>query len=104
VFDFVGKRYFYFLLSLLMIVPGIISLAIPPGLKVGIDFASGSSLTLQFKDPVDQTKLRSELDRLGQSEAIIQKIDASTYFVRTRELTQDTRDAAGNITQKGEAT
>ncbi|MGI8587898.1 MAG: protein translocase subunit SecF [Chloroflexia bacterium] len=40
-FDIVGKRYLYFLLSLLIIIPGTISLLLF-GLKVGIDFTGGT--------------------------------------------------------------
>ncbi len=103
-FDFVGKRYFYFLISALMILPGVISLLIPPGLRIGIDFASGSSFTLHFIQPVDTEALRQELADQGYNDAIVQRIDDETYFVRTPELTQDQRDAAGNVTVKGEAT
>ncbi|MBI4301283.1 MAG: protein translocase subunit SecF, partial [Chloroflexi bacterium] len=42
--DVIGKRYWYFLLSALIIIPGLISLAIPPGLKMGIEFSSGTSM------------------------------------------------------------
>lgn len=103
-FDFVGKRYWYFLLSALLIIPGVISLAIPPSLRIGIDFASGSSFTLNFAEPVDTAALRDELSNQGYSDAIVQRIEADTYFVRTRELTQDQRDATGNVSVKGEAT
>ncbi len=103
-FDFVSKRYWYFLLSTILIIPGLISLAIPPGLRIGIDFASGSSFTLHFTQPVESNALREELSALGYSDAIVQRVDADTYFVRTRELTQDQRDPAGNVSVKGEAT
>ncbi len=40
-FDIVGKRYIFFLVSLLVIIPGVISL-FAFGLKVGIDFTGGT--------------------------------------------------------------
>ena len=46
--DYVGKRYLFFLLSALVIVPGIVFLIISPGLKPGIDFTGGSSIMLEF--------------------------------------------------------
>ncbi|MSQ31909.1 MAG: protein translocase subunit SecF [Dehalococcoidia bacterium] len=102
--DFVSKRYWYFLFSALLIIPGIISLMIPPGLRIGIDFASGSSFTLHFQKPVDSAAIHDELSVLSYRDAIVQGVDANTYFIRTRELTQDQRDATGNVSVKGEAT
>ncbi len=46
--DIVGKRYWYFGLSLLIIVPGLIALALW-GLPLGIDFTGGSLLVVQFE-------------------------------------------------------
>jgi len=43
VFDLVGKRYLFLLISLLVIIPGTISLLIFH-LNVGIDFAGGTNI------------------------------------------------------------
>jgi preprotein translocase subunit SecF len=45
--DILGKRYYFFLLSLLIIVPGLIVLAIH-GLPLAVDFKGGSLLEVQF--------------------------------------------------------
>lgn len=45
--DILGKRYFYFLFSLLIIIPGLIVLAIN-GLPLAVDFKGGSLLEVQF--------------------------------------------------------
>lgn len=45
--NILGKRYYYFLLSLLLIVPGMIILAVN-GLPLAIDFKGGSLMELQF--------------------------------------------------------
>lgn len=45
--DILGKRYYYFLISLVVIVPGIIILALN-GLPLAIDFKGGTILDLQF--------------------------------------------------------
>jgi preprotein translocase subunit SecF len=91
--DFVGKRGWFFLISLLVILPGLVFLAIAPGLKPGIDFTGGSTLTLGFADKVDQPDLRAELGTLGQSDATVQKLDEDTYFIRTKELDDVTKAA-----------
>ena len=84
--DFVGKRRFFFLISLVVIAPGVLFLIIAPGLKTGIDFTGGSATTLQFTERLVQEDLRRELAALDHSDAIVQKTGENTYFVRTREL------------------
>src|SRR5437870_3793976 len=74
VFDFVRRRGFYFLLSAALLVPGIVSLAIAPALKPGIEFSSGATFTFAFDNVnVSQDELRSALSHLGHSEARVQK-------------------------------
>jgi preprotein translocase subunit SecF len=80
-FDFVGKRYWFFLLSALIIIPGIISLAVF-GLKPGIDFKSGSSMTLHFSTSVEESQLRSELATLGYTDAIVQHTSGGDFIIR----------------------
>ena len=63
ILNLIDKRLWFFVFSLLIITPGIIFLATAPGLKPGIDFTGGSSMTLKFPDDaiVDQKTLRTEL-------------------------------------------
>jgi len=96
--DFVGKRGRFFLLSLAVIIPGVVFLAIAPGLKPGIDFTGGSTLTIGFSDPVDQSDLRAELAILDHPDALVQKLrvvdnEDDVYFVRTKELNDDMKAA-----------
>ena len=84
--DFAAKRGWFFLLSALVILPGLVFLAIAPGLKPGIDFTGGSTLTLGFADGVEQPELRVVLATLGQPDATVQKMGDDTYFIRTKEL------------------
>ena len=84
--DFVGKRYWFFLVSLLVIAPGVVFLIIGPGLDTGIDFTGGSSTTLEFSERVEQDRLRSELADMGHADATVQRMGDTTFFVRTKEL------------------
>lgn len=90
--DFVGKRNWFFLISLIVILPGVVFLIIAPGLQPGIDFTGGSSLTFDVTDSVSQENLRVVMTDLGHADAVIQKMDEKTYFVRTKELTDDQKD------------
>jgi preprotein translocase subunit SecF len=85
-FDFVGRRNWYYLLSLLVLVPGMISLLIPPSLKPGIEFTGGTTFTVRFAQNVHQDVLRSALSDLGHPEAVVQGTGENRFLVRTREL------------------
>ena len=84
--DIVGKRRWYFLLSAIILLPGIISLMIPPALDPGIEFTSGSALRVTFAGEVSEEDIRSVLADLGHSEALIQKISDREVFIRTDAL------------------
>ena len=84
-FNFAGRRNLFYILSGVIILAGILSLSIA-GLKPGIDFISGSTMTIRFVDPVEQSALRDILIELGHSEAVIQKTGDGDFLIRTKEL------------------
>ena len=90
--DFVGKRRWFFAVSALVLLPGVVFLIIAPGLKPGIDFTGGSSMTFSVADEVSQDSLRSVMTGLGHPDSVIQRMDDTTYFVRTKELSNEERD------------
>src|SRR5207248_1386491 len=97
-FDFVRNRGMFYLLSAIFLVPGVISLVLPGGLNPGIDFTSGTIITVQFEQPVDQNRLRDAFARLGHSEAIVQQSSGqNTFVIRTRPLVQAAPDASGEL-------
>ena len=93
--DFVGKRFWFFLISLLVITPGVIFLIIAPGLRPGIDFTGGSSMTLQFPESpsVTQQEMREALSSQGYSESTVQNLGNNSFFVRTKELDEEAKDS-----------
>ena len=91
--NFVGKRGWFYLFSLAVILPGVVFLIITPGLNPGIDFTGGSTLTLEFQNNVDQTGLRNQLASAGHPDAAVQKLDDRTFFIRTKELSDDSKAA-----------
>lgn len=97
-FDFVHNRRIFYLLSAVLLVPGIISLVLPGGLNPGIDFTSGTIMTIQFDNPVDQNKLRDAFAQLGHNEAIVQQSSGeNTFVVRTRPLVQAQQSSTGDL-------
>jgi preprotein translocase subunit SecF len=81
--DFVSKRYVYFTISLLIMLPGIISIILPGGLKTGIEFSSGSNFSVRFQEEVAPDDLRSALAELGFPDTRIQQTSEGRFLVRT---------------------
>ena len=81
--DFVGKRRWFFTASGVFIVVGLLSLAIPPALHLGIDFTGGSTISVKFETPVSKEAVRNELIKLRHPEATIQNSGNTDYFIRT---------------------
>jgi preprotein translocase subunit SecF len=57
-FDFLGKKWFFINLSLVLTVAGFISLAVKGGPRYGIDFRGGALITVSFanRPPVDKVR------------------------------------------------
>jgi preprotein translocase subunit SecF len=94
--DLVGKKQWFFLISGILIVAGIISLAVF-GLKPGADFAGGTSMTLHFS-PIDshevswrdfQSQLRDEMTKLGYDKATIQNAGEGNFIIHIGEITSE---------------
>jgi preprotein translocase subunit SecF len=86
--DFLGKKHWFFLISAILIIAGIISLAVF-GLKWGIDFSSGTAITLQFEEEVELSQLRQELADLGYGSATIQPAAGGEFLIRLQEISSD---------------
>jgi len=95
-FDIIGKRYWFFALSALVMIPGLISIAFQ-GFNLGIDFTGGTLLDLQFSRPVTVTEVRASLQDYNLENSTIQlagsqNIEASpNVFIRTHVLSDDER-------------
>ena len=87
--DFVGKRKWYFLVSGIIILIGVIFL-LSVGIQRGIEFTGGTMVTVRFEQTVTQEELRDELAVLGHDDAIIPwSDDAQAYVIRTAELSEE---------------
>jgi preprotein translocase subunit SecF len=84
-FDIIGKRFWYFMISGVVILIGIISL-LSVGLPAGIEFSSGSLLTVKFEQTVDYDEFREEINNLGYTNAIVQSAGENQFLIRTQVL------------------
>jgi preprotein translocase subunit SecF len=88
--DFVGKRHWFFLGSAAAVLVAVVAL-VTFGLRPGIDFTGGTSMTLHFQPQVDQSAFRQTVSDFGHTEAMIQGSD-DDYLLRLRQLTPQERE------------
>jgi preprotein translocase subunit SecF len=96
--NIIGKRYWFFGLSLLIIVPGLIALTLG-GLKPSIDFTGGTMLEILFNSgtapaPNEVRSALSGITVTGTGAALenvqIQTLGANGIELRTKQIDQDT--------------
>lgn len=83
--DFVGKKKYFFGLSALIILCGIIFVSVQ-GIPWGIDFTSGTMMTAKFAEPVDRDVIEAEFVKIGHDEVEIQEADDNAFVIRTKVL------------------
>lgn len=95
--NIVGKKYLYFAISLLVMIPGIVSLALY-GLRLSIDFSGGSRMEYQVQSS------REEITSIVKNQRIevnsVQKSGNDIYIIRTKPLDQKTHQKIIEVLQK----
>jgi len=86
--DIVGKRARFFITSAVIITISIVALA-NFGLKPGIEFSSGSMMTIHFEEQADSDAMKQEVAAAGYPNAIIQQTGEGDFLIRTGELTSE---------------
>lgn len=105
-FDFIKRRIWWYILSALMILPGLISIAVQ-GFNLGIDFTGGTLLDLKFNRPVSVAEVREVLKDYDLEGSTIQLAFVTTgdtspnVFIRSRILDEsERRDVLRGLEQK----
>lgn len=81
-------KLFYFIFSLVLILPGIYFL-ITSGLKLGIDFTGGALLEYRFEKSVSSEELKKVISNSGVEVGQIVSASDNTYIIKTKPLEQD---------------
>lgn len=89
-------KWFYFLISALVIIPGMVSLFMF-GLKPGIDFTGGSLLEYKFSSPVNIEDLQKSLVEKDFQVYSIQDSGNNTYLLRMPSLEKGKAAEVKNI-------
>jgi preprotein translocase SecF subunit len=90
-FNIVEKRHWYFLLSALIIIPGVIAMvysiaAYGAPFKLGIDFTGGTLLELGFDQPVQPSDVRQVFANNGFPGSTVTTTADGTVLVRTKPM------------------
>jgi len=93
--DILGKRNYFFALSLVIILPGIIFLiisAVRGNLPLSIDFTGGSLLEVRFNTNQPQpADIHSLYESLGVEDVQVQTTGEGTFVIRSSVLADDVR-------------
>ena len=90
--NIVGRRYWYFGLSLLVIIPGMIALALW-GLPLAIDFTGGSLLEIRFDsgDPPAPAEVVDLYEELEVGDALVQSAGTTDIVARSKHIDEATK-------------
>jgi preprotein translocase subunit SecF len=90
--NILGKRYFFFFLSLILIVPGFL-IIIFRGLPISIDFTGGSLLEIQFDSgtPPAPAQIVEFYSQMDIADVTVQTTGRDTIIIRSPFLADDTR-------------
>jgi preprotein translocase SecF subunit len=99
-YNIVQKRRWYFLISTLVIVPGIVAMIyslIQYGtpVRLGVDFESGSKFVLKLQSPADEDAIRDVFESFGQNNPAVTHLgraEENTWQVRTKFVASDTAE------------
>ncbi|MBI2773917.1 MAG: protein translocase subunit SecF [Chloroflexi bacterium] len=87
-FRFVERKWLYFALSGLFIVPGAVFLLLG-GLKPGIEFLGGTLLDVRFSSPPPVAAVHDVMTGLGHGETVIQGAEGGRLLIRAKEMKPD---------------
>jgi preprotein translocase subunit SecF len=71
--DFLGKKWYFLSFSLIFSVAGILSMLFWHGIPLGVDFRGGTLVYVKFTQAPDTKAIRSDLDKAGLHNAVIQR-------------------------------
>ncbi|MBI2219093.1 MAG: protein translocase subunit SecF [Candidatus Rokubacteria bacterium] len=86
-YDFIGKRRWAYLVSVVIILIGVASLVAKGGLEYDIDFAGGTLIQVRFAERPNVATIRSSLARIQLGDSVIQEFGDPREFILRLPLT-----------------
>ncbi len=91
--DFLGKKWYFLSFSLVFSVAGILSMMFWHGIPLGVDFRGGTLVYVKFVNTPNLPAIRSELDKAGLHNAVIQSLEAGSNEVVIKLDLKETSEA-----------
>jgi len=91
-YDIIGKRWYAYIISLILIVASVGSLILHGGPNYGIDFAGGSLIQVQFTEEVTLSEVKDVLVTAGLKDPVVQNFiggEENEYIIRVEETDLD---------------
>ena len=88
-FDFIGNRMAAFVVSVVLIVLGIGSIAYKGGINFGVDFVGGTLVEVQFSDTPDIDAIRKAVGQANFASASIQKLGEENLVLIRAQVAQN---------------
>jgi preprotein translocase subunit SecF len=97
-YDFVGKRRWFYGVSLAVVLVSLLSIVVHRGLNYGIDFTGGTLIQVRYDQPTTVAVVRRGLDAVKLGGAIIQQFgDTREYLIRLPSGEQKTEGMSAQI-------
>jgi preprotein translocase subunit SecF len=94
--DFLGKRKFFYIISISVIVIGMIFLYLKP-IPLGIDFLGGTEIQVKFENSVDVGDIRNTMDKAGLTGMEIKKMGTANDVLLRTPLQGEGQSVSDNI-------
>lgn len=91
--DIIGKRHWYYLVSAIVVVPGLVSLILF-GLNFSIDFTGGSIMELEFQESgvAQPAELKELFGEYGLGDTMVQSSTDNIFLIRSKMLDSETKN------------
>lgn len=93
--DFIKRRKIAIIISVVLIVAGLISIAIKRGFNYGIDFSGGTMVQLLFKEDVHIDKVRKGLTNINMGDSVIQHYGSGKEIIIRAKAASETLEDIG---------
>jgi preprotein translocase subunit SecF len=98
--DFVGRMKIAFMVSLAMIIISILSLVVHGGPNLGIDFAGGTLVQIQFKNKTTVNEIRNALKTTNLGSSVIQQFGYAAdneFLVKTEKSSSELKGISATV-------
>ncbi len=99
-FDFIGKRKIWYIIALIVLIPGI-CMWIFAGLNLGIDFTGGNILQVSYQSDVELADVRAVVSEYVDQTPAVNQSEGNQFLIKTEEMeeneSQALRDALSEL-------